>query len=373
MSPAAYPANVSSSTAKRGIAPAPTQQHTHLGSRERSDLPGPDPATQKNQGLKQFERETNHLAELFNPFLLIPNSPHLIQEPQPTSMTLREALTAAIAKLQAIPQLHPEASEDATHLLLHALTISRATLLTTYNRPLTPEEQRAFTTAIARRLTHEPVQYITGEREFYGLPLRVTPAVLIPRNLTEHLVEAVLEDLRPKESHAQRNQPLRIADIGTGSGAIAIALAVHLPHAHITALDLSPQALAVAAANADLNQVADRIHFVHSDLLEAIAHEPPFDAIVSNPPYIPTTDRDTLHPQVLDYEPATALFAGPTGLDLYGRLIPQAHAALKPNGLLALEFGPDQNDAIAALLTRWRTHHFVNDLFHSPRIAIARK
>ncbi|HEV2644879.1 MAG TPA: peptide chain release factor N(5)-glutamine methyltransferase [Acidobacteriaceae bacterium] len=285
-------------------------------------------------------------------------------------MTLRQALIAAIAKLEAIPQLHTEAQEDATHLLLHMLDMSRATLLTSYDRPLTTEQQSAYAAAINRRITHEPVQYITGEREFYGLPLCVTPAVLIPRNLTEHLVEAVINELTARD---RNGESLRIADIGTGSGAIAIALAVHLPHAQITALDISPDALALAAANAERNLVADRIRFLHSDLLEAVAGNPPYDAIVSNPPYIPTTDRESLHPQVRDYEPSAALFAGPSGLDLYRNLIPQAHALLKQGGLLALEFGPDQNQAIAELLSTWQSHSFVNDLNDCPRIAVGRK
>jgi release factor glutamine methyltransferase len=272
--------------------------------------------------------------------------------------------------MQTIPALNAEAHEDATHLLLYVLNLSRAALLTSYDRALTDEEAAAYNAAVARRLTHEPVQYITGEREFYGLPLRVTRAVLIPRNLTEHLVEAVLDALRSRD---QAGESLRIADIGTGSGAIAIALAVHLPHARLTALDLSAKALAVAAANAERNNLASRIRFAQSDLLQAAADEAPFDAIVSNPPYIGTTERDTLHPQVREYEPATALFAGPTGLDLYRRLIPQAHAALKPEGLLALEFGPDQRDALAALLAEWRGLHFVDDLNNCPRIAVARK
>jgi release factor glutamine methyltransferase len=285
-------------------------------------------------------------------------------------MTLREALTSATAQLRAVPELHDEAHEDATLLLLHALDLTRAALLTTYSRLLTSEEESAVHAAIARRLTHEPVQYITGEREFYGLPLRVTPAVLIPRNLTEHLVEAVLEELRPRD---HTDASLSIADIGTGSGAIAIALAVHMPHAQLTALDISPPALALAATNAERNAVSSRIRFVESDLLDAVAHEAPFDAVVSNPPYIPTTDRDTLHPQVREYEPATALYAGATGLDIYRRLIPAAHAALKPNGLLALEIGPNQRDAIAALLTGWHDLHFIEDFDRTPRIVLARK
>jgi release factor glutamine methyltransferase len=167
---------------------------------------------------------------------------------------------------------------------------------------------------------------------------------------------------------------LKIVDIGTGSGAIAIALAVHLPQAEITALDISPEALAIAATNAREHTVADRIRFLQSDLLSAIDREAEtFDAIVSNPPYVAETDRDTLHPQVRDHEPATALFAGKTGLDIYRRLIPQAYSALKPTGLLALEIGHDQRDAIASLLQTWHNVSFVNDLQQIPRVALAQR
>lgn len=285
-------------------------------------------------------------------------------------MTLREALISATAELRAIPQLRDEGSEDATLLLLHVLNITRATLLTAYDRILTPHEEAAWRSAIARRLAHEPVQYITGEREFYGLPLRVSPAALIPRNLTEHLVEAVLDELRVRD---QSGESLRIADVGTGSGAIAIALAFHLPNAQLTALDISPAALTLAAENAERNGVSSRIRFLESDLLNSVADAAPFDAIVSNPPYIATTERDTLHPQVREYEPSTALYAGETGLDIYCRLIPEAHIALKPNGLLALEIGPAQRDAIAFLLIGWRDIRFILDFDQTPRIALARR
>ena len=167
--------------------------------------------------------------------------------------------------------------------------------------------------------------------------------------------------------------PRQILDVGTGSGAIAIALAHHLPQAQLTAVDLSPAALEVAATNAARHHLTNRIRFVESDLLEALALGETFDAIVSNPPYVPAADRHTLHPQIRDYEPATALFAGPDGLDIYRRLIPQAHAALKPNGLLALEIGQGQRDAVAALLADWRTVRFLNDLQQIPRVALARK
>jgi release factor glutamine methyltransferase len=288
-------------------------------------------------------------------------------------MTLSQALTEATAQLAASEHLRDQARRDAELLLLHALQIPRITLLAHPARELTAEQQAVYANKIRRRLNHEPIQYITGQQEFYGLLLKVTPAVLIPRPETELLVEAVLNRL-------PANQPLKIVDIGTGSGAIAIALAFHLPHAEITALDISPEALAVAAANAREHSVAHRIHFLQSDLLSALdPHEPHaktnqgFDAIVSNPPYIPAADRAGLHPQVLDHEPAAALFAGHDGLDLYRRLIPQAHTALKPNGLLALEIGHGQRETIATLLQTWHEVSFANDLQQIPRVALARK
>ena len=282
-------------------------------------------------------------------------------------MTLREALTAAAAQLAADEHLRASATRDAELLLLHTLEIPRTTLVAHANRELTPTQQALYEKTIARRLRHEPIQYITGQQEFYGLTLKVTPAVLIPRPETEHLVEAVLKLLPP-------NQPLKIADIGTGSGAIAIALAAHLPQAAITALDISTEALAVAAANARDHNVADRIRFLQSNLLSALIHEgETYDAIVSNPPYVPTSDRDTLHPQVRNHEPPTALYAGETGLDIYRRLIPQAHNALKPTGLLALEIGHGQRADLTALLADWQNVSFINDLQQIPRVALARK
>jgi release factor glutamine methyltransferase len=281
-------------------------------------------------------------------------------------MTLREAVTRATAQLSASPHLRADAPRDALLLLLHTVGTSRASFLADPTRLLTPDQQSTYDNLILRRLTNEPVQYITGEQEFYGLALHVTPAVLIPRPETEHLLESVLAELDPTAA-------LRVLDIGTGSGAIAIALAHHLPNAHITAVDLSPAALKVAAANAARHNLTKRICFLESDLLGALSPRETFDAIVSNPPYVPIADRGSLHPQVRDYEPATALFAGPTGLDIYRRLIPHAQAVLKPNGLLALEIGHDQRDAIADLLSNWKALHFVNDLQQIPRVALARK
>jgi release factor glutamine methyltransferase len=278
-------------------------------------------------------------------------------------MTLREALNAAAAKLASDEHLHDNAARDAEFLLLHRLGINRAEFFSNPDRQLTEEMEFFYWQSINRRAHHEPIQYITGQQEFYGLNFHVTPAVLIPRPETEHLVEAILKLLPADE-------PIEIADIGTGSGILAITLALHLPYAEITALDISPDAIAVARRNAEMHRVVDRIQFLHSDLLAA-APRGPFDAIVSNPPYVAESDRNTLHPQVRDYEPPTALFAGETGLDIYRRLIPQGHNALKPNGLLALEIGHDQQTAIASLLETWHNTSFINDLQQIPRVALA--
>ena len=287
-------------------------------------------------------------------------------------MTLREALTSATRQLDASSGLCADAARDAALLLRHVLAISHAAQLTEPERELTTEQQATFDALILRRIANEPIQYITGEQEFYGLTLRVTPAVLIPRPETEQLVEAVLAEMNSAE--LDRTQPLRILDVGTGSGAIAIALAFHLPHAQITAVDLSAAALEVAIANTARHALAGRIRYLKSDLLDAFPpDEAPFAAIVSNPPYVPAADRASLHPQVRDHEPAAALFAGPDGLDIYRRLIPQACAALQPNGLLALEIGHGQSEAIASLLSGWKELRFLDDLQHIPRIALARK
>jgi release factor glutamine methyltransferase len=277
-------------------------------------------------------------------------------------LTLREALTRAASQLAAHPDLRPTAVPDATILLMHALQLERATLLAHPERPIPRDEQAIIQRLIEARLRFEPIQYILGTQEFYGLTLRVTPAVLIPRPETELLVEAILARVSPTA---------RICDIGTGSGAIAIAIAHHLPQAHITALDLSEPALEIARENASTHAIADRIRFLHSDLLAAIPPGETFDAIVSNPPYIPIADAPTLHPQVRDHEPAQALFAGPDGLDIYRRLIPQAWALLKPGGLLALEIGHGQRDAIAQLLSTWVSVELIPDLQQIPRVALA--
>ncbi len=255
---------------------------------------------------------------------------------------------------------HPR--RDAEALLARVLGCSQVALLAYPERLLAPAEANQLASLLERRLASEPMQYITGTQEFFGLSLEVTPDVLIPRPETEHLVEAVLERI-------DREADARIIDVGTGSGAIAVAIAHALPRSQVTAVDLSAAALAVARRNAQRHRVGNRITLLQSDLLAAVDHEQ-FDAVVSNPPYV--ADAEQLEPQVSNYEPHSALYAGPTGLEIYQRLIPQARAVLKPQGWLLLEIGHGQQLAIEALLSGWRGVGFIPDLQGIPRVAHAR-
>jgi release factor glutamine methyltransferase len=263
---------------------------------------------------------------------------------------------------------HPDrARQDSETLLLHVLENNKAWLLAHLDDEF-PEDQAArFTQLIDRRLTGEPIQYITGETEFYGLPFRVTPDVLIPRPETEHLVERAIE-LAAAFDHP------RIVDVGTGSGAIAVALALKLPAAQLTAIDCSTPALAVARANAERNGVAERIRFLEGDLLAPIARET-FDIVVSNPPYVPESDCASLSVEVRGYEPAQALFAGSDGLAIYRRLIPDAFAALVCGGFVVLEIGYGQQEEIRALLASatFEETGFTADLQGIPRVTSARR
>lgn len=281
------------------------------------------------------------------------------EEQNPVSgQTLRAILDRAAARLPGL-----DARRDAELLLLRLLARDRAWLLTHPDAELNAEQVAKYESWIDRRALHEPVQYIVGEQEFYGLVFQVTPAVLIPRPETEHLVEAVLERIA-------HDAAVRICDVGTGSGAIAVALAHELPNAQVTALDLSRSALVIASDNARTHNVAGRMRFLQSDLLAAVRGER-FDVIVSNPPYI--ADAQVLEAQVGDYEPHAALFAGPTGLEVYQRLIPEAREALVPGGWLLLEIGHGQQEALAGLLAGWEAVEFVADLQGIPRVAMGRR
>jgi len=279
-------------------------------------------------------------------------------------MTLRKWLAQAEAQLSAAPHAD-RAKRDAETLLLHLIGKNKEWLMAHAEDDFAGCTAIRYASLLERRGKGEPIQYITGETEFYGLPFRVTPDVLIPRPETEHLVETVLE-LAAAFEHP------RIIDIGTGSGAIPIAIAHNLPYSQITATDISSSALAVAEENAKRNGAA--IRFLEGDLLAPVEGET-FDIIVSNPPYVPAADRDSLSVEVRDHEPSLALFAGIDGLEIYRRLIPAAFAALAPGGFIALEIGYGQQLAIDSLLIKAGFSHvqFTPDLQGIPRVAVARR
>jgi len=351
---------------------------------------------------------------------------------------LRSFVPGAWGRLRSGP--HPDrARQDAETLLLNVLGQSKAWFLAHLDDDFPEDQAQRFGELVERRYRGEPIQYILGEAEFYGLPFRVTPAVLIPRPETEHLVEEALQVA------ASFPQP-RILDIGTGSGAIAIAVASALkgrgirrtdeanqtigafqaaekgrvsdessqthasgakaqvgftalaarlkscpdasslpegvfpqpvlahegPTFCVTAVDLSPEALAIARENAERNGVS--IRFLQGDLLAPVEGEQ-FHLILSNPPYIPATDRPTLSVEVRDHEPALALFAGDDGLGIYRRLIPAAFEHLVPGGFLLLEIGYGQQADIEMLLAAsgFAAIEFIPDLQGIARVACARR
>jgi release factor glutamine methyltransferase len=266
---------------------------------------------------------------------------------------------------------------------MFTLSCDRAYLFAHPERELTGEEQSRYQGALDERVRGVPAQYITGLQEFWGMDLIVSPAVLIPRPETEHVIEAVMElhradvglqtsDLSSPTSEAGfLKSPLRIADVGTGSGAIALALAKEFPQAEIHATDISPAALEIARANAARHQFADRIQFHQTDLLAGL--DPPFDFVVSNPPYVGESEEDEVQLDVRKFEPRNAVFAGPTGLEVIARLVPQAYAALHPLGWLVMEISGRLADETKHLLRDWDGVRILPDLQSIPRVAIARK
>ena len=293
---------------------------------------------------------------------------------------------------------------NAEVLLMFVLGADRAYLYAHPERELSPEEAARYEEVLAQRATGMPSQYITGHQEFWGLDFVVSPAVLIPRPETEHLVEAVLELVRGV-------QRPKLVDVGTGSGCIALALAHELPDAQVFAVDLSAAALEIARANAARLQLDKRVRFLRCDVLKPVFDETPavirnshaaiptedfspsggtalplskgtgfsdfrdFDFVVSNPPYVAFSEADKVQKSVREFEPTMAVFAGLHGADVIVPLIAQAHLALKPGGWLALEIGYSMRDAVVNLCnpTMWEEIRVVPDLQGIPRVVVARK
>ncbi len=279
--------------------------------------------------------------------------------------TVDDALRFGTMRLSMRDDLRENAARDAQQLLEIATGLTRVQMLAQPDRPLKEEEAGSFQGMLAQRRHAMPIQHLRGSQEFFGRNFAVTPDVLIPRPETEHIVEEVQHLI------ADRNTPLKIADVGTGSGILAVTLALEFPQSLVAALDISPEALAVAQDNAAQLGVVGRMRILQSDLLSAVEGET-FDVIVSNPPYIPFAEKDTLHSQVRDYEPHLALFGGEDGHDVLRRLIPQAKEALSSGGWLLLETAG--RSAIAdKLLSDWQKVYWVRDLQGIERIAVAQR
>ncbi len=284
-------------------------------------------------------------------------------------------------------------------LLMHALGRDRAWMYAHVEERLDAAKSEEFFALIARRAAGEPTQYLTGKQEFWGLEFEVTPAVLIPRPETEHVMEVALARLgeRGLKIHMDTGAPrerLRVADVGTGSGCLAVALAYELPHADVYATDISAPALEVARRNAVRHGVAGRVHFLECDLLEALQnsnesgvgarhavlasapHGARFDLIVSNPPYVALEEAPQLQREVRDHEPHQALFGGHTGVEIYGRLIEQARELLRDRGILVLELGHDSADYVRGIFNEqsgWTKVSITMDLAGIPRVLAAER
>lgn len=241
---------------------------------------------------------------------------------------------------------------DAELLLADLLGVARAYLYAHPEEEVNAHILQEWQNRLERRARREPLAYILGKAEFYGLEFTITPDVLVPRPETEVLVEAVLA-----------KQPGTVADIGTGSGCIAVAVAVKLPQARVWATDISETALRVARENAERHRVVQRIHFLQGDLLQPLAGLR-FDVIASNPPYVAESERLSLQPEVRDWEPPRALFAGSDPLQFHRRLAAEAHFHLCEGGWLMMEVGMGQAEPVAVLLEEagYRQVRILNDL-----------
>jgi len=264
--------------------------------------------------------------------------------PQFSSPTVGATLREGMQRLEQANV--PSAPLAAELLLMHALNRDRTYLYAHPEADVNSAQLEKFDSLINKRAAGMPAQYLTGKQEFWGMDFEVTPDVLIPRPETEHLIEVALSRI----GELRRNNPLRIADVGTGSGCIAVALAKEFPNANIFATDISPAALTIAQRNAARNNFASRIAFTECNLLEGIPQQPLMNIIVSNPPYVARKDAASLPIDVREHEPELALFAGEDGMSIYPPLIEQAKTHLTEGGLLVLELGAGLFEPVSDLL-----------------------
>ncbi len=286
-------------------------------------------------------------------------------------MTIAEAINNAAATLAQQGIQHSRL--DAELLLRQVLKKDRAWLIAHFQDLLDGENHRLFEDGINRRSRREPLQYITGEQEFWGLPFSVTPDVLIPRPETELLIETALGVA------GNKGEPSTIIDLGTGSGCLAVSLAREMPAARVFATDISPNAANVARENARTHGVSDRIRFLEGDLFEPLEELDllsQVDIIVSNPPYVRSDELPTLMPEVRAYEPSTALVAGPQGTEVHNRIIEDAPAFLKKGGALIMEMGMGQTASLMKIVEQsgaYGTPQVLKDLAGIDRVIVAKR
>jgi release factor glutamine methyltransferase len=262
---------------------------------------------------------------------------------------------------------------DTEVLLAHVLKKERIFLYTHFDRPLSGHEREEFREMVKRRAQREPVAYILGEKEFYGRPFLVNEHTLIPRPETEHLIDGILKWEKEGSDAIRWDGPLKVLDIGTGTGCIGITLAAELGDVEVTAVDISSEALKMAAANAEALGVDSKILFLQGDLLSSVVGQE-FHLIVSNPPYVEEQERDNLSPDVVGFEPGRALFAGDDGMDIIRRLIPGAALQLTSGGLFAMEFGSSQRQLVESCVGESWAHYWIEkDLQGHPRALFAKR
>jgi release factor glutamine methyltransferase len=288
-------------------------------------------------------------------------------------MQLRDTLQSGLKML--LEQHVPSAQLAAELLLMHVLGCDRGYLHSHPEINVPPETVDRYLRMIAERTTGKPTQYITGHQEFWGLDFEVTPAVLIPRPETEHVVEAVVDLSR--HFGAKAHPAVRIADIGTGSGCIALALASEFPRAEIYATDISRPALEVAARNAARLGMEGRVRFLEGDLLAPLLDAGlagALDFVASNPPYVAQAELDMVQREVREFEPRIAWGGLERGEQVYSRLFSQALQALRAGGFVVVEIGYNMCDRVSALLDEsWTETEVRPDLAGIPRVVIARK
>ncbi|HEY1190345.1 MAG TPA: peptide chain release factor N(5)-glutamine methyltransferase [Gemmata sp.] len=287
--------------------------------------------------------------------------------PTPTVWTIRALLTWTTEFLKS--KGVEAAKLEAELLLAHVLQTKRMDLFVRYDELPTDAERAKYKELITRRVAGWPVAYLVGSRDFYLLTFEVDPAVLVPRSDTETLVLEALNRLKPLTAPT-------VLDIGTGSGCIAVSLAHQKKDAHVTAIDVSPDALLVAKRNAAKHGVADRMTFLQGDLLAPLPANTTFDLIVSNPPYIAQSEFAGLSPEVREHEPRIALDGGPDGLAFYRRIAAGAGPFLKPGGSLLLEIGWKQDDAVRGLVAErpeFELGPTLKDVGKNPRVVTAKK